>query len=174
MRIEKRWTRTIGLLVCLVAAACSSGGSSRGGGDFPFVNNRSSSTLGEADELYLATFKYLIRTERWMGTDYVCVGIGTMLYDPQGPPGRMVSKLSSGTTRVVSATGCDIGRSTVQHRTTRNQAQLFVVSNVQRTQNGAEAEAFQLTSRVDQERFRCQLVHEEGEWKVERCESRRL
>lgn len=171
MRTEKQWICSIGLLMGLALGACASGG---GGDDFPFVNNTSSSTLGEADELYLATFKYLIRTERWVGTDYVCVGIGTMLYDPQGPPGRMVSQLSSGTIRVVSATGCDIGRSTVQHRTTRNQAQLFVVSNVQRTQNGAEAEAFQLTSRVDQERFRCHLVNEDGEWKVERCESRRL
>lgn len=158
-------------LSALSGAACASGG---GKTDFPFVDSGSSNTLGESDAMYLATFRYLIRTERWVGTDYVCVGIGTMIYDPQSPPGRMVSQLSSGTTRVVSATGCDIGRSVVQHRTTRNQAQLFVVTLVQRTVDGAEAEAFQFTSPVDQERFRCRLVEEGGQWKVERCESRRL
>ena len=124
--------------------------------------------------MYLATFRHLIRTERWVGTDYVCVGIGTLIRDPQAPPGRMVNQLSAGTTRVVSATGCDIGGSVVQHRSTRSQAQLFVVMNVQRTSNGGEAEAYQFTSPVDQELFRCRLVEEGSEWKVERCESRRV
>jgi len=159
-------------LATLVSACSSGGGGSRS--DFPFVNSGRSNTLGERDALYEATFRYLIRTERWVGSDYICLGIGDMIYDPQAPPGRMVSRLSSGTTRVVSATGCTIGRSSVQHRTTRNQAQLIVVRSVRTTSEGAEAEAFQLTSGLDQELFRCRLSRESGEWKVERCQSRRL
>ena len=86
----------------------------------------------------------------------------------------MVSRLSTGTTRVVAATGCTIGNAGVQHRTTRSQAQLIVVNDVQRTNDGAQADAFQYTNRNDQEVFRCRLVEENGEWKVERCQSRRL
>lgn len=151
------------------ASSCASGGSS----DLPFVNT-GSNTISESNELYLATFRHLIRTERWVGTDYICVGIGPITYDPQAPPGRIVSRLSAGTTRVVPATGCSIGRSFVQHRTTRNQAQLIVVNDVQTTSDGAEAQAYQFTTPQDQERFRCRLVRADGEWRVERCESRRL
>ncbi len=166
---------TAGWALLAMFGGCASGGSGGSSQDFPFVNNGGgSSRVADDDALYLATFQHLIRTERWVGTDYICIGVGTLLFDPQSPPRRMMSRLSSGTVRVVAATQCDIGRSQAQHRATRNQAQLIVVSNIKRTSDGAEAEAFQLTSRVDQELFRCILTEADGEWKVEQCQSRRL
>lgn len=169
--MKKRQTAAVaGLVACLVSVSSCASGSSN---DLPFVNS-GSNTISESNELYLATFRHLIRTERWVGTDYICVGIGPITYDPQAPPGRIVSRLSAGTTRVIPATGCSIGRSFVQHRTTRNQAQLIVVNDVQTTSEGAEAQAYQFTTPQDQERFRCRLVKADGEWRVERCESRRL
>ena len=153
------------LLAMTTLVACSSGGPK-----YPFAQNNSGG-IREQDELYLTTFRYLIRNERWIGTDIICIGMGGL---QTSPPARWNSILSTGTTRVVSSSSCTVGGSTVSHRTTRRQAQLIVVTAVTTVPDGAIADAYQVTSPADRERFRCRLVTKDNEWQVERCETRRM
>lgn len=159
-------------LPCVLALcmAVLVGGCASSGPDYPFVQDRGGG-LSEQDDIYLATFRYLIRNERWLGTDFICIGTGPL---PSSAPASWNRTLSTGTTRVVSMSSCTVGATGAVHRTTRRQAQLMVVTDVATDPEGAVAEAYQVTNRVDRERFRCRLSSEGGSWRVERCETRRM